>query len=171
MRGRPLFASALVLAALAAVSGAGGSSTLVPPCSGAQLRGTFVYIYGSGAAGHVSYALQLRNVSSRACALSGLPHARLLDRRRRALPTQVVAAQPGATAARVLLSGTRRARANARFSPDVPGPGEPTTRPCERTAYGLRVLPGGRGAVVVPIRPVTSVCEHGRLEFSVFKPR
>jgi hypothetical protein len=62
--------------------------------------------------------------------------------------------------------------ADARFSPDVPGVGEPVLgRRCEATAYRLRVWPGGAASTTVPIRPPTPVCEHGRLLFSLWQHR
>jgi hypothetical protein len=68
----------------------------------------------------------------------------------------------------VRLAPGRTATATARFSPDVPGPGEPTTGPrCEPTAYLLRVRPNGGGTLKAPIRPPTPVCEHGGMTWSV----
>jgi hypothetical protein len=157
--------------ALVAASGAVGSRDMVKPCKGGQLHGIFASVPGSGAAGHISYVLEIKNVSSATCAVSGLPVVRLLDGRRRALPTRVVPARRGITAVLVTLRRGRRATATARFSPDVPGPGEPTKGPCERTARWLRLRPSGGGVLVVPVRPRTPVCEHGRLVFSVFSPR
>jgi hypothetical protein len=69
---------------------------------------------------------------------------------------------------RVILNATRRAQATARFSPDVPGPGEPVSgRQCEPTAYKVRVTPpSGGGTLVAPILPPTPVCEHGTVFLS-----
>jgi len=53
----------------------------------------------------------------------------------------------------------------ARFSPDIPGPGEPQTgRACEPTATKLRVVVSGGGTLLAPISPPTPVCEHGSLQ-------
>jgi hypothetical protein len=71
------------------------------------------------------------------------------------------------TAVMVRLAPGRSARATARFSPDVPGPGEQVTGPCERTSTGLRVAPSGGGTLVAPITPATPVCEHGGMSLSV----
>jgi hypothetical protein len=153
--------------ALAAVSLAAGAPQVPPACRGGQLRGTFTYVPGSGAAGHLSYALRLRNVTRITCWVSGIPRLRLLDSRYRALPTRVVPARPGVMAVRVVLRRSQTARAEARFSPTVSGPGEPANRQCEPTAAVLRVtLTRGR-SVLAPIRPRTPVCEHGRMVFSM----
>jgi hypothetical protein len=64
----------------------------------------------------------------------------------------------------VILKPGKAAAETARFSPDVPGPGEGVAgRPCEPAAYKLRVTPTGGGSVVVPVKPPTSVCEHGTM--------
>ena len=72
------------------------------------------------------------------------------------------------TAARVVLAPRASATAQARFSPDVPGSGEQQTGPCEPTAITLRVEATGGGTVDVPIEPVTSVCEQGAMQLSLF---
>lgn len=171
MRIRRLILLAALGGALLVGAGNGGSAAAVPACRGAALHGTFAYLVGSGGAGHVSYMLWIRNVSATTCWVSGFPVVTLLDRRGRALPTRVVPSRRGITAVRVVLAGGRRAHATARFSPDVAGPGEPTKGQCERTAVSLRVRPNGGGARVVPVRPRTPVCEHGRLVFSPFSGR
>jgi hypothetical protein len=76
-------------------------------------------------------------------------------------------AHPGAlTAVLVRLRLGATAKATARFSPDVPGPGEPVGKTCEPKAYRLRVTPNGGGTLTVPIQPPTPVCEHGGMSFS-----
>jgi hypothetical protein len=95
----------------------------------------------------------------------------LLGRTGKTLPTRVWPAHPGALAAvRVVLAPGRSAVATARFSPDVPGPGEQVAGACEPTAFRARVGPpgGGSGTFVVSLAPPTPVCEKGRLVFSVF---
>jgi hypothetical protein len=162
---------AALLAALAcAVTGHGAAE--IAFCKGAQLTGHFAVIPGSAGAGSVSYRLRLKNRSTRACSLTGLPVARLLGRTGKPLPTHIRAAFPGAlTAVLVTLAPGHTAKASARFSPDVPGPGEPVSgRQCEPTAHRLRVTARGGGATTVPVRPPTPVCEHGRLFFSAYGP-
>jgi hypothetical protein len=143
------------------------SVALTQPCAGGDLSGSFAVVPGSAGAGNIVYALRLTNVSTRTCFVSGIPGLRLLARSGAALPTHVRPAQPGAlTAVLVRLAPHGTARATARFSPDVPGPGEPTAgRRCEPTAYSLRVTPNGGGTLRVRVLPPTPVCEHGTLTF------
>jgi hypothetical protein len=149
------------------------SSTTVPPCAGSQLAGNFLVVAGSAGAGNIVYQLNVRFLSGPTCFVSGLPYIQLLSRLRRLLPTKVVPAfRPGLLAARVVLGPRHEARATARFSPDVPGVGEPVAgRNCERTAYYMRVtLPPGGATFLAPIKPATPVCEHGALSFSALGP-
>jgi len=157
---------ALALCAIAAPAAAQQAG----PCQGVDLRGSFTVVRGSAGAGNIVYRLRLTNASSSACWVSGLPVVRLLDSKRRKLPTHVSAARPRqGAAAKVVLEPGRAGTADARFSPDVPGPGEQVTGRCEPVAHFLRVSASGGGAVVVPIRPPTAVCSHGALSFSLFR--
>jgi hypothetical protein len=161
----------LVAACAGLVLAGGSSSATAQPCAGSQLAGTFSVIPGSAGAGNIVYALKVRLVSGPSCFVSGLPGLRLLDRLRRPLPTHVTPAfRQGLTAVRVVLSYGHGAKATARFSPDIPGPGEPIAgRNCERTSYSVRVTPTpGRTTFVAPIRPATPVCEHGGMQVSAF---
>lgn len=160
---------ALVAALAAVVLGAGAAPARTPPCRGGQLRGTFSVVVGSAGAGNIVYALRVRNVDTTTCFVSGLPRLWLLDRSGRALPTRVVPARPGATTAvMVRLAPGAYASASARFTPDIPAPTEPQHGPCEPKASKLRVgPPPGRGTLVVPVKPPTTVCQHGQLQVSV----
>jgi hypothetical protein len=154
-------------AAVFAETTAAGST---PACTGASLTGSFRGVPGSAGAGSISYNLRLRNRSTHTCFVSGLAGLRLLGRSGNPLPTQVRAVHPGAlTAVRVVMRPGGYAAATARFSPDVPGPGEPVAgRNCELAAYRMRVAvpPSGR-TLVVPVLPATPVCEHGSILLSV----
>jgi len=160
-----------LLSALAAAP-AGGSAQAhgtTAFCNGTQLTGRFAAVPGSAGAGNIVYALTLRNRSQRTCAVTGLPRVRLVGLHGRLLPTHVVAAAPNQlTAALIVLAPGASARATARFSPDVPGPGEGKPGACEPKAYRLSVAPRGGGATVMSIAPPTSVCEHGQLQFSAY---
>jgi hypothetical protein len=162
---------ALVVAVAAmVVASTAGAAHSVARCRGAQLAGVFAAVPGSAGAGNITYALRLKNVSRLACAVTGLPQGVLLDSARRQLPTHVRAAFPQALAAiLVTLAPGRSTRATARFSPDVPGPGEQSIGRCERVAWWFRVAGQGGGTTAVKIIPRTSVCEHGRLLFSVYR--
>jgi hypothetical protein len=161
---------ALLLLAIASIASAFGSAPKAARCSGPQLAGSFSVVRGSAGAGNISYRLALKNVSRSTCTLTGLPQGRLLSKTGKPLPTHVQAAFPGAlTAILVRLAPGARAYATARFSPDVPGVGEPVAgRLCEPTAYWFRVAAPGGGTAKVKVAPATPVCEHGRLLFKAY---
>lgn len=166
---RVLGAAALAALALAT----GGPAAPVSACTGSMLTGTFSVIPGSAGAGNIVYALRLRNRTTTSCFVSGLAGLRLLGKTGRALPTRVEPAfRPGLTAVRVVLRPGTRSKATARFSPDVPGPNEPTAgRHCEPAAYRVRVTPPpGSGTLVAPVSPPTPVCSHGHISLSALSP-
>ena len=123
---------------------------------------------GSAGAGNIVYALRLRNTGPHACTILGLPQVRLLGAHGGALPTKVVRDPRFKRASPFLLLPNRTATAQARFSPDVPGKGEQVVGPCEPLARTMHVLAGGL-SFVVPVRPPTRVCEHGRLSFTPYR--
>jgi Protein of unknown function (DUF4232) len=168
---RRLTLLALIVSASAAVVGSAAATQTTPLCTGAALTGRFAVVPGSAGAGNIVYQLVLRNRSSRTCAVTGLPSLALLGRFGKALPTHVRAASANTlTAVIVRLAPGKSARATARFSPDIPGPGEPVVgRQCERTSYRAAVHAPGGGNVIVPIAPPTPVCEHGQLQFSAYQ--
>ena len=145
------------------------ATAIGPPCTAAKLSGTFAEVPGSAGAGNIVYTLRLKNASRTRCTVTGIPGVTLLDRSGKALPSHPFPAHPGAlTAVLVRLVPGDAATATARFSPDVPGPGEPVSgRRCEPVAYTLLVRPNGGGSLHAPIRPPTSVCEHGGMSWSV----
>jgi Protein of unknown function (DUF4232) len=161
----------LALVATLAV-GAGvaqGRDTTIVFCKGTQLAGSFKAVYGSAGAGNIVYRLTLKNVSAKACSLTGLPRGQLLGKTGKKLPTHVRAAFPGAlTAILVTLAPGRSSHATARFSPDVPGAGEQKPGQCEPTAYRLRISQPSRGNTAVKMIPPTPVCEHGGMSFSAY---
>ena len=93
-----LLSLALLAVTLGLVATAGAAHT-VGRCRGAQLAGTFAVVPGSAGAGNITYALRLKNISASACSVTGLPQGTLLGRARKALPTRVRAAFPGALSA------------------------------------------------------------------------
>jgi hypothetical protein len=163
-------ATAILLGLVGTASGT--TVDAATPCTGAMLTGTFKVIPGSAGAGNIVYRLRIASNGQAACFVTGLPGVTLLDAHGRKLPTKYLfAGQPGTlTAVMVQLApGSGAATLTARFSPDIPGPGEPVSgRRCEPTAYKLRVAPSGGGSVVVPISPPTPVCEHGTLQLTSF---
>ena len=157
------------LAAAALAVPAAQAEHALGSCRGAQLAGRFAVVPGSGAAGSISYRLTLKNVSTTSCTVTGLPFGQLLGRLKTKLPTHVRAAHPGAlTAVLVRLAPGRTTFATARFSPDVPGPGEQVPGQCEPKAYWFRVRAPGGGTSTVKLAPPTPVCEHGTLFFSAY---
>jgi len=161
----------VVFLAMLAGTGPSQGASAAPFCIGRQLSGTFRVIPGSAGAGNIVYALRLRNRSGQTCSVTGLPLVRLLGRTGRQLTTHERAARPSAlTPVLITLRPGQAARATARFSPDVPGPGEPTlaSGQCEPTAYRLHIVPPGGGATTVPVSPPTPVCEHGSLQLSAY---
>lgn len=147
--------------------------TLAVACTAAQLAGNFSVVRNSAGAGNIVYALNAKNVSKHMCFVTGMPGVTLVDKNGHALPTHAQPSNPGAlTAVMVTLKPGASAKATARFSPDVPGVGEPVSgRQCEPTAYTLRVRPSGGGMFKAPIRPPTPVCEHGGMSWTVFTAR
>lgn len=163
--------AALVVAATAALSAstAFGHRTAAAPCTGSQLAGRFAVVYGSAGAGNIVYKLTLKNTSTRTCTVTGLPQGQLLGKSKAKLPTHVRAAHPGQlTAILVTLAPGASTYATARFSPDVPGPGEQTVGRCEPKAYWFRVSARGGGTTIVNLLPPTPVCERGALSFSAY---
>ena len=160
--------AALLVGAVAALSAATAfGHTTAAGCAGSQLAGRFAVVPGSPAAGSISYRLTLRNVSATACTVTGLPVGRLLGNAKGTLPTHIRAAHPGQlTAILVTLAPGDSTYAVTRFSPDIPGRGEPVSGPCQPKAHWLRVGAPGGGQSTVQISPPTPVCEHGTLFFS-----
>ncbi|HST19215.1 MAG TPA: DUF4232 domain-containing protein [Gaiellaceae bacterium] len=170
MRALTVLSLLAIVGALALVPrGAAGAASF---CTGADLAGTFSVVPGSAGAGNIVYVLTLRNRSTHACTVAGLPDVTLLGRSGTALPTHVRPALPNTlTSVLVRIAPGRTTRATARFSPDVPGPGEPVSgRRCEPTAYRVAVHAPGGGKSVVPITPPTPVCEHGQLQLGAYAP-
>ncbi len=161
----------IVVGAVAALAGASNvtANPALARCRGGQLAGTFGVVPGSAGAGSITYALKLKNTSASACAVTGLPQGVLLGRTHQILPTHIRAEFPGAlSAVLVTLAPRRSTRATARFSPDVPGPGEQSSGPCEPVAWWFRIAAQGGGHATVRIEPRTPVCEHGQLLFSAY---
>jgi Domain of unknown function (DUF4232) len=159
----------LLVFAGAVIASTASASSAVAFCKGSQLSGTFAAVANSAGAGNISYRLALKNISSTQCAVTGLPQGRLLGKTSNPLPTHIIAGQPGAlTAVLVRLAPGHKAYATARFSPDVPGPGEHTLGQCEAKSWYLRVTAKGGGTTKVKVAPPTPVCEHGQLQFKAY---
>jgi hypothetical protein len=144
-----------------------GSAASAKPCNGSDLTGTFTLVPGSAGAGQIEYALTVKNASGTACALRGIPQGTLLGASGSALPTHVRPAGTGSGRRIVLVPGAS-AVAQARFSPTVAGQGDSQSAVCQPAAHTLQFSPRGGGVVDAPIKPPTSVCEQGTLNFEAF---
>lgn len=147
----------------AGMTAPGAAASPAAPCHGTQLTATMSHIFGSEGAGSTGYLLTLENHGSAPCRVGNHPRLLLLSASGATLPTHVSAFGRPAT---VVLAAGHTAGARLRFSPDIPGPGEPGRGPCEPRAHAVRVLldAPGRGSLTGPVRPPTSVCEHGAIE-------
>ncbi len=166
-----LAALCVATAALAAGACASGATKLTASCSGNQLTGTFKVVPGSPGAGNIVYRISVVNKSTTTCTLTGIPLVTLHGKTGKAQPTKRVPAfRPGLTAVLVTLTPHTGAHATARFSPDVPGPGEGNRSQCEPKSYWLYLTGRSGGLAKLPIKPPTPVCEHGQLQLSVYGP-
>jgi hypothetical protein len=162
-------ASALVgcVAVSAASAGATPHPRVVALCSASAVAVSFAVVRGSQGAGQTSYALRVKNTSSSRCRTGGLARIVLLGHNGAKLPTAVTVACGNCAALVIELEPGISAWADARFSPDVPGPGEDHPGRCEPVAYKVAVtLPGTSGSAVGLIRPPTSVCSHGAIRLT-----
>ncbi len=188
--------SALVIVAVLALAGCGGTTTQTvtqtvthlqtvtvtttaattttktaasAPCAAGSLQGRFDVVPGSPGAGQISYKLTLTNTGATPCFVSGIPQVQLLGTTGGALATSASAEPPApASPPKVSLQHGGSAVAEARFSPDVNGTGDSTTGQCQPTATVLRVTAQGGGTLDAPIQPPTPVCEQGSLHFRIF---
>lgn len=141
----------------------------VPSCTSADLStGSWKEIVGSAGAGQVSADLAVQNTSKHACTVKGFPRITLSAASGKALPTTVTEVDPGG-ATQLTVAPGGWIRSELRYSPDIPGPGEPQSGPCEPAAVSARVqLPGDTGSVPIPITPPTSVCSGGTMQAKAF---
>ena len=149
---------------LALTASASEGKTRLTPCHAGKLSGVFAVVHGSAGAGSISYDLRVRSRSKTSCTVFGVPPLRLLGRTGKPLPTNVIPDDP-LSARTVVLKPGAYAAATARFTPTVPGPGEPRTRQCEPSAYRIRVS-AYAGSVTIPVMPPTPICVRGRIHLT-----
>jgi hypothetical protein len=154
---------ALLIGILAAFAAPAGSQAA--GCG--SLGGSFKVVPNSAGAGNIVYTLRLHNSGASSCLLRGLPQVLLLGASGKPLPTKVLR-DPRFTPKPFVLRPGHTATAQARFTPDVPGPGEQQVGACEPIAHKLRVTAGG-ASLTVPILPPTRVCVHGRMTFTPYR--
>lgn len=163
--------TALALVAVAAAGGMASTGATGSPggtlrlCTAPSLTASMNHIAGSDGAGQTGYRLTLRNSGSYQCTLGNHPGLRLLRANGHPLPTHVV---PSGRSQAVVIAAGKSVSARLRFSPDVPGRGEPGRGPCEPRASKVRVILNETGSVSVvgAVKPPTSVCEHGAIRES-----
>jgi Domain of unknown function (DUF4232) len=142
-----------------------GSVSGAKTCQGTDLSATFVVVANSAGAGQIAYTLVVKNSSSSPCSVRGIPKGTLLGATGTALPTNVKAA--GGVGKPVVLPPGASATAEARFSPDVAGQGDSQSGACQPPAHTFQLTAGG-GVTEAAIKPPTSVCEQGTLNFEAF---
>jgi hypothetical protein len=143
-----------------------GSVAGAKPCQGTDLSAAFVQVPNSAGAGQIAYTLMVKNTSQGPCSVQGTPKGTLLGATGTALPTNVKAS--GAGGKRVVLPHGASATAQARFSPDVAGQGDSQSGACQPQAHTFQLAAPGGGVTEAAIRPPTSVCERGTLNFEAF---
>jgi Domain of unknown function (DUF4232) len=135
-------------------------------CRGTDLKAAFSQIPNSAGAGQIAYTLSVRNTSRAACFVQGIPQGTLLGANGTVLPTRIKAS--GATGKRIVLPLGASATAQARFSPSIAGQGDSQSGACQPQAHTFQLTAKGGGVTEAPIRPPTSVCQRGTLNFEAF---
>ncbi|NUR30509.1 MAG: DUF4232 domain-containing protein [Catenulispora sp.] len=129
--------------------------------------GTWKLIEGSNGAGHVAADIALQNTSTHACTVSGYPGISLLASDEHPLPTNVVKFPTTVTTLTVPPGGW--IHSEIRYSPNIPGDGEPATGNCEpETVHARAQLPGDSAWAKVTLANPTTVCEKGTLQAKPF---
>jgi hypothetical protein len=157
MRRRLPFVALCILACAVASQATASPGRALGACSGSHLTGRVAG--SSGAAGTISLAIRLRNVSNRACTMTGYPRLRIVDGTTR-LPTRVTHGG---------LSYLERPVKRVRLAPggvasilvayeDVPV-GNETSCP---SGNALLVRPPG-SALAVRVKAATTACGRGHL--------
>lgn len=134
-------------------------------CQGTDLTATFALIPNSAGAGQIAYTLTVKNSSQTPCSVQGIPRGTLLGASGTALPTHVKSS--GGPGKRIVLPPGASATAQARFSPDVAGDGDSQSGACQPQAHTFQLVAAG-GVTEAPIKPPTSVCQRGTLNFEAF---
>jgi hypothetical protein len=136
----------------------------VARCVASKLKGSFLVIPGSAGAGHVEARVVLTNISSAPCTTFGYVGMQLLGASDTPLPTHVVRS-PGSEPAITLAPGGS-ASATARFSPDIPGPGDAPSGACQPVAQGTEITPPNDTHFVVAPGLMSSVCSQGTIDLN-----
>jgi hypothetical protein len=143
-----------------------GSVKGARPCQGTDLAAAFTVIPNSAGAGQIGYALTVKNTSAAACTVQGIPKGNLLGANGTALPTLIKPAGGGGKP--VVLPLGASAIAQARFSPDIAGEGDSQSGACQPQAHTFELTAPGGGVTEAAIKPPTSVCVRGTLNFQPY---
>ena len=143
-----------------------GSVSSARPCQGTDLTAVFTLIPNSAGAGQIAYALTVKNSSQSPCWVQGIPKGTLLGANGTVLPTNVKGS--GGTGRRIVLPPGASATAQARFSPDVAGDGDSQSGSCQPPAHTFQLTAQGVSVTEAAIKPPTSVCQRGTLNFEAF---
>jgi hypothetical protein len=134
------------------------------PCVASGLKGSFLIVPGSAGAGHVDARAVLTNISAAPCTTFGYVGLQLLGASDTPLPTHVVRA-PGSEP-HITLAPGGSASALARFSPDIPGPGDSQSGACQPVAQGTEITPPNDTHFVVAPGLMSSVCSQGTIDLN-----
>lgn len=139
-----------------------------PACAPSELAGSFKPVFGTQGAGTVTGRIVLTNTTRQPCLVGGYLGLQLVGAGGSLLPTNVLHA--AGTAKSITLDPGSAASAAARFSPDIAGPGDSKTGPCQPTAISTRVMLPNESGYLVVSGPNTSVCERGTLDLIPLQP-
>ena len=142
-----------------------GSVSSARPCQGTDLTAVFALIPNSAGAGQITYALTVKNSSQSPCWVQGIPKGTLLGANGTVLPTNV---KGTGTGRRIVLPPGASATAQARFSPNVAGNGDSQSGACQPQAHTFQLTAHGVSVAEAAIKPPTSVCQRGMLNFEPF---
>lgn len=130
--------------------------------------GTWHVVPDSQGAGHVAADLAFQNTSGHSCTITGFPGVSLLASNDRPLPTNVLK-DTALAATTIRVAPGAWVHSEMRYSPNVPGPGEPQSGQCEPMAvHALALLPGDSAWTHVTLDHPTPVCEKGELQAKAF---
>lgn len=130
--------------------------------------GTWRVVPDSQGAGHIAADLAFKNTSNHACTIAGFPGISLLASNDHPLPSNVLKDNSIAITTIKVAPGAW-VHSEMRYSPNVPGPGEPTTGQCEPTVvHALALLPGDSAWTHVTLGSPTTVCEKGEVQAKPF---
>lgn len=138
-------------------------------CTTAEMpKGTWRVVPDSQGAGHVAADIALQNTSDHPCTVAGFPAVGLLASNEHPLPTNVLKDTSVAVTTTKVAPGAW-VHAEMRYSPNIPGPGEPQNGQCEpTTVHALAQLPGDTAWSRITLDNPTPVCEKGELQAKPF---